>query len=121
MQEMERPTSSIVGLPSRATMQARVREAEYQDLRGRVDSRRWEGLFFVHLKKDLGSMPLDWIDCNDPRRRPPKPDNRTATGVEQQRHPAAFGWLAYWNPLSIRSPKWSEPTPEWVPDDRAPV
>ena len=94
MQEMQRPTSSIVGVPLRATsiLQARVREAEYQDLRGRVESRQLQGLFFVHLKKDLGTMPLDWIDCNDPTPSPAKPDNRTSYGVDKdiQRHLAGL-------------------------------
>ena len=44
----------------------RVREAQYQDLAGRVDSRALEGLFFIHLKQDLSSQPVDWIGCQDP-------------------------------------------------------
>ena len=85
MQEMERPSSSIVGVPMRATsiLQARVREAEYQDLRGRVESRQLQGLFYVHLKKDLGSVPLDWISCNDPTPATSRSDNRTTFGVDR--------------------------------------
>jgi len=64
-------------------LQARVREAEYQDLRGRVESRQLQGLFYVHLKKDLGSVPLDWISCNDPTPATSRSDNRTTFGVDR--------------------------------------
>ena len=51
----------------------RVREAECQDLRARLDSKSLQGLFFVHLKKDLASPPLDWLRCQDPYRGGPPP------------------------------------------------
>jgi predicted acylesterase/phospholipase RssA len=68
MQEQQSPSGSLFGVPLRSSsiLQARVRESEYQDLRGRVDSRQLQGLFFVHLKKDLESVPLDWVNCQDP-------------------------------------------------------
>jgi hypothetical protein len=44
----------------------RIREAEYQDLRARVDGRALRGLFFIHLRQDLPAPPIDWIDCQDP-------------------------------------------------------
>jgi len=85
MPELARPSGSVVGVPLRTSsiLQARVREAEYQDLRGRVESRQLQGLFFVHLKKDLESVPLDWIGCNDPTPMTAAPDNRTGYGVDK--------------------------------------
>ena len=46
--------------------QARIREAEYQDLKGRRRSNLLRGFMFVHLKGDLDVDPVDWIDCLDP-------------------------------------------------------
>jgi hypothetical protein len=61
----------------------RVREAEYQDLRGRVDSRSLQGLFFIHLKKGLETSPLDWTNCQDPTVPPPQSVSTTAYGVDK--------------------------------------
>ena len=52
-------------LRTTSLLQDRVRESEYLDLRTRLDSRALEGLFFVHTKKELGAVPLDWIGCQD--------------------------------------------------------
>jgi predicted acylesterase/phospholipase RssA len=49
-----------------SVLQDRVREAEYQDLQGRLDSHALEGVFFIHTQKDLAPNPLDWIGCQDP-------------------------------------------------------
>ncbi len=46
--------------------QARIREAEYHDLKGRRRSNLLRGFMFVHLKGDLEVDPVDWIDCQDP-------------------------------------------------------
>jgi predicted acylesterase/phospholipase RssA/MinD-like ATPase involved in chromosome partitioning or flagellar assembly len=46
--------------------QARIREAEYHDLKGRRRSGLLRGLMFVHLKGDLEVDPIDWINCLDP-------------------------------------------------------
>jgi hypothetical protein len=48
-----------------SVLQARVREAEYQDLRSRADSRSLEGFMFLHLKKGLDDDPLSWVGCMD--------------------------------------------------------
>jgi len=42
-----------------------VREAEYQDLQGRLDSHALQGVFFIHTQKELDPKPLDWIGCQD--------------------------------------------------------
>ena len=68
MQDIDKPLDGLpaVLLRSNSVMMDRVREAEYQHLRSRVDSRAIQGLFFVHLKKDLHVSPEDWINCQDP-------------------------------------------------------
>jgi hypothetical protein len=38
---------------------ARVRHAEYQDLKARLSSSLLRGLVFLHLRKDLGAKPVD--------------------------------------------------------------
>jgi hypothetical protein len=61
-----------------------VREAEYQDLRGRLDSRSLEGLFFLHLKKGLDANPLPWIGCRDEKYGANDEDQPTAYGVNRR-------------------------------------
>lgn len=48
-----------------SVLQDRVREAEYLDLRNRLDSFALEGVCFIHMQKDLVGRSLDWIDCQD--------------------------------------------------------
>ena len=45
---------------------SRVREAEYRDVAARRRSSLLRGLMFIHLKKGLETMPIDWIGCEDP-------------------------------------------------------
>jgi len=68
-------------LRTTSLLQDRVRESEYLDLRTRLDSRALEGLFFVHTKKELGSVPLDWIGCQDPQSPMPPRDHLTSYDV----------------------------------------
>jgi predicted acylesterase/phospholipase RssA len=62
------PSQGPVGVPlrSNAILQARVREAQYYELRSRRRSSLLRGLMFVHLKEDLDVDPVDWVDCPDP-------------------------------------------------------
>jgi len=53
-------------LRTNSIFQARIREAEYHDLKGRRRSALLRGFMFVHLKGDLNVDPVDWIDCLDP-------------------------------------------------------
>jgi predicted acylesterase/phospholipase RssA len=53
-------------LRTNSVFQARIREAEYHDLKGRRRSGLLRGLMFVHLKGDLEVDPIDWINCLDP-------------------------------------------------------
>jgi predicted acylesterase/phospholipase RssA len=55
-----------VVLRTNSIFQARIREAEYHDLKGRRRSGLLRGFMFVHLKGDLEVDPIDWINCLDP-------------------------------------------------------
>lgn len=46
--------------------QARIRGAQYHDLKGRKRTGLLNGLMFVHLKEDLEVDPVDWVKCPDP-------------------------------------------------------
>lgn len=72
MQDEKSPADNFIGVPLRSfsISQDRVREAQLQDLQARTDSHALEGLFFVHLKKDLDTEPIDWINCPDPTKPP---------------------------------------------------
>lgn len=87
------PSNGLLGVPLRANsiLMDRVREAEYQDLRAREEDRALQGLFFIHLKKDLVPAALDWVACQDPSREPPRL-NTTPYGVDRdlQRRLAAL-------------------------------
>lgn len=79
MNDLDIPSDSIpsILLRSSSISMDRVREAEYQDLRGRADAHALHGLFFVHLKKDLKAKKQDWIGCQDPT--PPDENELTET------------------------------------------
>lgn len=86
MNDVHNPSDTPVGAVLRANriLQDRVREAEYQDLRSRLDNHALNGLFFVHTKKELETAPLDWIYCQDPQ-IPAKPaGNMTSYGVDRE-------------------------------------
>ena len=94
MVDTPKPADASLGvaLRSNSILQSRVREARYQDLKGRVDSRAIQGLFFIHLKKGLEAAPLDWIGCQDPTIPPPISQATTDYGVDKdlQRNLAAI-------------------------------
>lgn len=68
METENNPSAGLLGVPLRAldVLQARVREAQYADLKSRRKSGLLRGLMFIHLKKDLDVEPLDWVGCPDP-------------------------------------------------------
>lgn len=86
MEDIKSPSDSPPGVLLRVTsiLQDRVREAEYQDLRGRLDSRALDGLFFVHTRKELETQPLDWINCQDPQPSKPISSNQTSYGIDRE-------------------------------------
>jgi len=83
MEDMRKPAGDRLGvmIRSNSILMARVREAEYQDLCGRVDNGALEDLFFLHLKKDLRVAPVDWSSCDDPSPTYPA-QNLTSFGVD---------------------------------------
>ena len=62
------PSKGVLGVPLRSNsiLMARVREAEYRELKARRQSGVLWNLTFIHLKKDLEVHPVDWIGCEDP-------------------------------------------------------
>ena len=68
MESQPAVSRGIIGVLLRTNniFQARIREAEYHDLKGRRRSNLLRGFMFVHLKGDLEVDPVDWIDCLDP-------------------------------------------------------
>ena len=84
MSSQDFPSTGLLGVPLRANsiLQARVRTAQFEDLEGRRRGGLLKGLMFVHLKKDLESMPVDWIDSQDPSILP-RPDQLTSYGVDK--------------------------------------
>lgn len=68
---------------SDSILQDRLREAQYQDLRSRADTHALQGLFFIHLKQELETAPISWVDCRD---EPPEHarSTRTSYGVDRE-------------------------------------
>lgn len=86
MNDLDIPSDSIpsVLLRSSSISMDRVREAEYQDLRGRADAHALHGLFFVHLKKDLKAKKQDWIGCQDPTASDENKSTETPYGIDPE-------------------------------------
>jgi len=85
MADLKRPSNGVLGVPLRSNsiLQSRVREIEYQDLKGRIDSQSLQGLLFIHLKKGLEVLPLDWIRCDDPTMPPAEYIETTPYGIDK--------------------------------------
>jgi hypothetical protein len=64
-----------------SVLQDRVREAEFQNMQGRLDSGALQGLMFVHSQKDLESKPLDWLGCNNSGAASTQNDEKTEYGI----------------------------------------
>jgi hypothetical protein len=62
------PKRSELGVAVRSNdlLMARVRGAQYRDLKARLRSRVLRGLMFLHLRKDLDVDPVNWKGCKDP-------------------------------------------------------
>ncbi len=77
-------------LRTNSVFQARIRTAQYHDLKGRMRSGLLNGLMFVHLKGDLEVDPVDWIDCPDPydpsddSRPPSRRGTQTRYGIDKK-------------------------------------
>jgi hypothetical protein len=71
-----------VPLRANSILQARVRVSQFEDLESRRRSGTLKGFMFVHLKKDLETRPVDWIDCQDPS--DPAPNSpMTSYGIQK--------------------------------------
>jgi predicted acylesterase/phospholipase RssA len=68
MSSENQPSNGLVGVPLRSNtiLQARVREAQYNELSARKRAGLLRGFMFVHLKDDLDVDPIDWLGCLDP-------------------------------------------------------
>lgn len=64
METQAEPSNGILGSPLRSSTisQTRVREVQYRELDARRRSSLLRSLMFIHLKKDLPSKPVPWID-----------------------------------------------------------
>ncbi len=64
----DKPSNSLLNVVLRASSisQERIRWAQHRELEARRRSGLMQGLMFIHLKKDLDTDPVDWIDCPDP-------------------------------------------------------
>lgn len=68
MQDLDFPSNGLLGVPLRANsiLQARVRVAQFEQLSSRLKGGLLRGLMFIHLKKDLETTPVDWLNSQDP-------------------------------------------------------
>jgi predicted acylesterase/phospholipase RssA len=75
MDDQKNPAKSALSVFFRSSsiQQDRIREAQYQNLEAKAKSNALQGLFFIHLKQDLQTHPLDWINCDNPSPDSPSP------------------------------------------------
>jgi len=66
------PSNGMLGAFWRAdnVLQDRVREAQYRNVRSRSEGGALQGLFFIHMKQDLETAPIDFVGCQDPGHSP---------------------------------------------------
>jgi len=85
MDDQDSPASHALGVFMRSDgiLQDRVREAQYQDLAARESSHALQGLFFIHLKAELDTDPIDWVDCREPSAPTSRP-SCTTYGVDRK-------------------------------------
>ena len=86
------PPGHALGVLLRATsiQGDRIREAEYDTLLERVDTEALQGLFFVHLKKDLPLSVVNWISCKAPSRSVEKTITPYGIDIDLQKQLAAI-------------------------------
>jgi predicted acylesterase/phospholipase RssA len=65
MESLNDPSTTLLGVPLRSSgiLQARVREAQYKEMKARQESGQLRGFMFAHLKEGLGVEPLNWREC----------------------------------------------------------
>lgn len=85
------PAVSVLGgvLRTNSAMMARIREAQYRDVKVQREVGRRKGLAFVHMKKDLHSRPVNWLDCKQVKDGTENPltksigEKRTSYGIRK--------------------------------------
>jgi predicted acylesterase/phospholipase RssA len=67
MRENLNPGGAVLSVSSRtnSTLQARVREAQHDEVLALERSGGLDGLMFIHLTKDLESDPVSWVGARD--------------------------------------------------------
>ncbi len=67
MKDEKTPGDSMISvlLRSSCVQGDRVREAEYQDLLGRVENGALQDLCYIHLKKDLDAPAINWLGLEE--------------------------------------------------------
>jgi len=85
MEEQPYPAGDVAGVFARtnSVLQARVREAQYNDLQTRHRSGAIDGMMFIHLTKDLESEPISWIDAVDQALKTKPTGPYTSYGVDR--------------------------------------
>jgi len=85
MDSQDSPSPGMLGVPLRSNsiLQARVRSSQFRELEARRRSGLLRGLMFVHLKKNLGAEPVDWLDCQD-RSEPGRRDPVLPYGIQRE-------------------------------------
>jgi predicted acylesterase/phospholipase RssA len=68
MGSITRPSGGAldVVMRSNSVLMERVRGSEYTEMVTRLRASFLRGMMFLHLKKDLGTPPVNWIGCQEP-------------------------------------------------------
>ena len=69
MEAEDNPSNGLLTVPLRSNsiLMSRVRDAGYNVLMSRIRSSELRELMFIHLKMDLRSDPVDWVDSIEPK------------------------------------------------------
>ena len=115
MEALDDPSASRLGVSMRSfnVSMARVRDAQYRELAARRRTGLVRGFMFMHLKRDLDSVPVDWVDCQDPHEASDDARPASRRGVlTGYRHPGSRSSSSCPTSarISTRSPT-SRPTP----------
>lgn len=88
MDSQKQPSGGLIGVPLRSSsiLGARIRDAQFVDLKARRRSGLLREMLFVHLKQDLDGANVDWIGCDDAWTEVaarPRPEDPTSYGVRK--------------------------------------
>ena len=79
------PANGLLGVfwRSDSIFQDRMREAQYRHIKSQADSGALNGLFFIHLRQELKTAPIDYIGSQEPQYETPEL-TRTRYGVDRE-------------------------------------